>query len=156
MGVDPFTRNVAKLYSMHHRVMRKKWVCFAQLWCQHIWYINPSPIVRNLCLSESDQHWFRKWLVAYSAPSHYPNQSWVIVNWALTNKIQSNLNQIAILSLKKMHMRISFPIWRPFCPGGNELKYTWLGHDVLTCRFCSSNTVLTNLLCRKCPGQVQA
>ena len=24
---------------------------------------------------------FRYWLSAYSAPSHYPNQCWVIVNW---------------------------------------------------------------------------
>ena len=38
------------------------------------------PLVWHICVSESGQHWFRKWLVAYSAPSHYLNQCWVIVN----------------------------------------------------------------------------
>ena len=38
-------------------------------------------------------HWFRYWLVAYLAPSHYLNQCWVIVNWTLTNKVRWNFNQ---------------------------------------------------------------
>ena len=41
---------------------------------------------------ESEQHWFRYWLVPYSAPSHYLNQSWFIVNWTLRNKLQWNQN----------------------------------------------------------------
>ena len=32
-------------------------------------------------------------LVAYSAPSHYLNQCWVIFNWTPRNKIKSNSNQ---------------------------------------------------------------
>ena len=32
----------------------------------------------HICVSESWHHWFRKWLVAYSAPSHYLRQSWTI------------------------------------------------------------------------------
>ena len=32
------------------------------------------------------------WLVAWSAPSHYLNQCWNIVNWALRNKLQWNSN----------------------------------------------------------------
>ena len=51
------------------------------------------PLVPHTCVSEEDQHWFRKWLVAYSAPSHYLNQCWVIVNWTLWNKLQWNFNQ---------------------------------------------------------------
>ena len=47
----------------------------------------------HICVSESGQHWFRQWLVAYSAPSHYLNQCWVIVNWTHRNKLQWNLNQ---------------------------------------------------------------
>ena len=30
--------------------------------------------------------------MAYSAPSHYLNQCWVIVNWTLRNKLQCNCN----------------------------------------------------------------
>ena len=32
-------------------------------------------------------------LVAYSAPSHYLNQCWLIVNWTLRNKLQWIFNQ---------------------------------------------------------------
>ena len=51
------------------------------------------PLVPHICISESGQHWIRQWLVAYSAPSHYLNQCWVIVNWTLMNKLQQNFNQ---------------------------------------------------------------
>ena len=51
------------------------------------------PLVSRIWVSESGQHWFRKWLVAYSAPRHYLNQCWVIVNWTLRNKRQWNFNQ---------------------------------------------------------------
>ena len=47
----------------------------------------------HICVSKSAQHWFRYWLVAYSAPSHYLNQCWVIVNCTLRNKFQWNFNQ---------------------------------------------------------------
>ena len=42
----------------------------------------------HICFSESDQHWFRSWLVVYTAPSHYLTQCWVIANWTLRNKLQ--------------------------------------------------------------------
>ena len=38
------------------------------------------PLVPDICVRESGQHWFRWWLVACSAPSHYLNQCFVIVN----------------------------------------------------------------------------
>ena len=37
-------------------------------------------LVPHICISESGQHWFRQWLIAYFAPSHHLNQCWVIVN----------------------------------------------------------------------------
>ena len=52
-----------------------------------------SPLVPHLCASESGQHGFRWWLVAYSAPSHYINQCWIIINWIHMNKLQWNFNQ---------------------------------------------------------------
>ena len=57
------------------------------------WILTHLPLVPHICVSESDQHWFRKWLVAYSAPSHYLNHSWVVVNWSLMNKLQWKLNR---------------------------------------------------------------
>ena len=41
----------------------------------------------------SHHHWFRWWLVAWSAPSHYLNQCWSIVNRTLRNKHQWNFNR---------------------------------------------------------------
>ena len=40
----------------------------------------------HICVSILDHHWFRWWLVAYSARSHYLNQCWVFLYWTLMNK----------------------------------------------------------------------
>ena len=47
----------------------------------------PLTWMPHMCVSESGQHWFRYWLVTYSAPSHGLNQCWIIVNWTLGNKL---------------------------------------------------------------------
>ena len=59
------------------------------------------PPVPHICVSESDQHWFRQWLVACSAPSHYLNQCCYIVNWTFRNKLQWNLNRNTKLSIQE-------------------------------------------------------
>ena len=53
----------------------------------------------HICVSESGQHWFRQWLVAFSAPSHYLNQCCVIVNWTLGKKLLGKFNQNIKLSI---------------------------------------------------------
>ena len=74
-------------------------------------HVNSSPpLVPHICISESGQHWFRWWLVAYWAPNHYLNQWWVIVNWTLRNKLQWNFNQNTKFSFLKMHLKISSAI----------------------------------------------
>ena len=40
----------------------------------------------------SNHHWFRRWLVACSAPSHYLNKCWNVVNWTLKDKLHWNFN----------------------------------------------------------------
>ena len=80
------------------------------------------PLVPHICTSESCQHWFRKWLVTYSAPSHYLNQCWVIVNWTLRNKLQRNFSKKITFSFKKAHLKMSSAKWRLFCPGEDEFK----------------------------------
>ena len=37
------------------------------------------------------------WLFPYSAPSHYLNQCWVIVNWTPGNKFQWNSNRNSVI-----------------------------------------------------------
>ena len=49
----------------------------------------------------SNQHWFRQWLVAWSAPSHYQNQCWNIVNKTLRNKLQWNLHQNSYIFIQE-------------------------------------------------------
>ena len=45
--------------------------------------------VTHICVSKLYHHWFRWWLM----PSHYLNQCWDIVNWALRNKYQWNFKR---------------------------------------------------------------
>ena len=42
---------------------------------------------------QSNYHWFRRSLDAWTAPSHYLNQWWNIVNWTLRNKLQWHFNR---------------------------------------------------------------
>ena len=58
----------------------------------------------------SSRHWFRKWIVAWSAPSHYLNQYWNIVSSNDRCKIHTFL-------FKKMHLNMSSGKWPPFCLG---------------------------------------
>ena len=51
------------------------------------------PLVPYICVGELGHHWFRLWLAACLAPSHYLNQRWLIVNWTLRNKPQWNSNR---------------------------------------------------------------
>ena len=57
-------------------------------------FINSSPpSAVHAYVGELGQHLFRKWLVACLVPSHYLNQSWIIVNLTLRNKLQWNSNR---------------------------------------------------------------
>ena len=47
----------------------------------------------HLWVAELGQHWFRWWLVAFWAPSHYLSRWWRTVNWTVRNKFQCNLHQ---------------------------------------------------------------
>ena len=48
---------------------------------QFVSCFNHLPLVPHICVSESVQHCFGRWLVAYSAPGLCPGQCWVTVNW---------------------------------------------------------------------------
>ena len=64
-----------------------------------------------LCFNSSQsnaaymRHWtgssLVQWLVACSAPRHYLNQCWSIVNWTPVNKFQWNLNLNSIIFIQE-------------------------------------------------------
>ena len=88
------------------------------LYCCHVFNsLRPSDAYMR---RESNHHWFRLWLVAWTAPSHYLNQCWNI------GPLGTNFNEISIgiqtFSFKKMHFKMSSAKWRPFCLGLNVLS----------------------------------
>ena len=60
-------------------------------------------------------------IFAWSAPSHYLNQCWNIVNSNLRNKLQGNLGGIQTFSFKEIHVKMSSAKLRQFCLGLNML-----------------------------------
>ena len=67
-------------------------LCLGQCWVivnwnrfQFVSCFNHLPLVPHICVSESVQHCFGLWLVAYSAPGLCPGQCWFTVNW---NRLQ--------------------------------------------------------------------
>ena len=81
------------------------------------------PLVSHICISESGQHWLRYWLVVYSAPSHYLNQCWVIVNWILRNKLQWNFNQNTKLFIHKIAFENIVTEMAAILSRGRRVKY---------------------------------
>ena len=61
-------------------------------------YINSLRLSDAYMRRWSNHHRFRQWLVAWSAPRHYLNQCWSIVNWTLENKLQWNFNRNSNIS----------------------------------------------------------
>ena len=57
------------------------------------WYISQGPVTKH--------HWFREWLVTWTAPSQYLSQCWNIVNCTLRNKLQRNLNQNSCIFIEE-------------------------------------------------------
>ena len=57
--------------------------------------------VTHICGVELGHRWFRQWLVASSAASHYLNQWWNIVNSNLRNKLQWNPTLNSFIFIQK-------------------------------------------------------
>ena len=60
-------------------------------------------------------------IMACSAPSHYMNQCWFIVDWNLWKNYSEILIKIRIFSFKKMNLKMSSAKWWPCCLGCNVL-----------------------------------
>ena len=70
------------------------------------------------------------WLVPCSAPSHYLNQCGLTVNWILRNKFFVKFGlKYKQLSFQKMHSKMFYANWRPFCSGVILLIVFWQVED---------------------------
>ena len=67
----------------------------------HLYPLTHWGRVTHICVSKLGHHWFRQWLVAWPAPSHYLNQCWNIINWILGNKFQWNLNRNSYIFIQE-------------------------------------------------------
>ena len=54
-----------------------------------------------MCVSDLGHNWSRQWLVAYSAPSLYLKQCWLIVNCTHGNILQWNLKRNYIIFIQE-------------------------------------------------------
>ena len=75
-------------------------------------------LVNSLRLSDAyvdnlGHHWFRQWLIAWSAPSFYLNQCWLLIGPLVTN-FNEILIKIHAFSFIKIHFKMSGKWWR-FC-----------------------------------------
>ena len=105
------------------------------------------PLVPHICVSELGQDWFRQWLVACSAPSHYPNQCSLIVNWTLRNKLQWKSKRNSIISFKKIRLKMASAKWRPFYRGEDESNLSV--HGCQWPQFHTQSHVRTWISCMK-------
>ena len=77
------------------------------------------------CVSELSQHWFRWWLVAWSAPSHYLNQCWNIVDYTLRNKLQwKSIKNTRVFIHENVFENVVCEM-ATILSSGDELKNTW-------------------------------
>ena len=70
--------------------MPVNWYWFWRIWVN--WHKTHLGRVRHIYVIKLGHYWFRKWLVAWTAPGHYLNQCWN-VNWTMSKKFQWNFNQ---------------------------------------------------------------
>ena len=71
-----------------------------------MWYLTYSRLVTYThTYSVLGQHWFRKWLGACSAPSHFLGQCRHTINWVLWNTLQENLNNNTKITFNKIYSR---------------------------------------------------
>ena len=61
-------------------------------------------------------------IMAYSAPSHYLNQYWIVVSWTITNKLKWNFNQNTKHFIHKNAPENIVCKMGPFCPRKDELR----------------------------------
>ena len=77
------------------------------------------------------------------------DQCWNIINWTFRSKILWNLNRNPS-SFKKMHRKMSFGKWRPFCTSHNMLNYAYRAQECVVIRSCCANPFADALFLKLC------
>ena len=114
--------------------------------------LNPFRPSNAYMRQKTNHHWFRHWLVAWTAPSHFLNQFWNIVNWNLRNKLQWNLNRTSYIFIQENAFKkcMSSRIWRPFCLGINV--FLVLSMQQLIIRIIRTELSIVRLRCTPLTG----
>ena len=114
-------------------VMRKAFLChdvivtplsmllFIMFWCVNSLRSSDAYMRQN-----KYYHWFSQWLGSWSAPSHYLNQYWNIVNSKLRDKLQWDLQQNSCIFIPKSAFQnvvceMAAILSRPLLPEADDL-----------------------------------
>ena len=86
---------------------------------KHYTVAQMNTLYTHLGVNDPDHHWFRLWLVACSAPSHYLNKCWLIVKWTLRKKLKWNFNENVLIFIQENVVCKMSAIWFwPQCVDG--------------------------------------
>ena len=80
--------------------------------------------VTHICICKPYHNWFRLWLVAWTAPSHYLNNVGILLTGAFGINFSEMLIEIQTFSFKEMHLKMLSGKWGPSCLGLNVVKYS--------------------------------
>ena len=100
--------------------------------------------VMHICISKPGHHWFREWLVACLAPSHYPIQCWILWIGHLGTNFSEILIKI-IFSFKKTYVKTF--MWKPCLQNSDySASYSTCQHFWLNCRLATEIQIITVIL----------
>ena len=93
--------------------------------CAHspVMFLDSLKPIDTYMRHETNQHWFRQWLVALRATSHCLNQRWGIVNWTRRNVFQWNFNRNSNIFIQGNAFENVVWKWRSFCLGLKVLTH---------------------------------
>ena len=88
--------------------------------------------VTHICVGNLGHQKFRWWLIAWSAASHYLNQFWNIVNWAVRNKIQWHFNRNSYIFIQEnafeyVVWKMAAILYRPHCDNQPQVNEVSIG-----------------------------
>ena len=92
----------------------------------HVASLTHCDLVMPYGLNDPGHHWFRQWLVARLAPSHYLNcwtSARLFVNWTLRNQLQLNSSQILDIFIQENAL---------FENALSKMAIIFLTHDIIT------------------------
>ena len=101
--------------------------------------------VTHICVVDLGHHWFRYWLVACSAPSHYLNLCWNIVYWTFRHKLQWNFNRNSIIFIQEIAFANVFCKMASILSGPQWVKDD--GSQYFEWRYCEHRCVSDALWC---------